>query len=302
MDLASLAVFRAVAREQSVTRAADQLGRVPSSVTTRIQQLEAELGAMLFERGQRRMVLTAKGRAYLAYAERILALADEARQVLHPEQPCGTLRVGSMESTAASRLPEPLARFNRAHPEVRIDLATGPSAPLLEALRAGRIDAALVALSDEVEREGLAARPVFAEELWLLLPPDHPPVVGPQDILPRALAAFASGCTYRALAERWLSGAGPVTLHEVASYHTMYACTAAGACVSIMPRSVAALMAGAPLPHVALGSFETSLVWREGFETPAFAAFREALGGLDARQDHRPPTDQASASAGPKNS
>ena len=282
MDLASLAVFCAVAREQSITRAAELLGRVPSGVTTRIQQLEADIDAALFERGQRRMVLTEKGRAYLVYAERILALADEARQALHPEHPCGTLRIGSMESTAASRLPLPLARFNTAHPQVRLDLSTGPTAALLDALREGRIDAALVALPKGAEHDDLAAMPVFSEELLLLLPPSHAPVAGPADIAPRSLAAFAAGCTYRALAEDWLTESSTrahrFTLHEVASYHAMFACTAAGACVSIMPRSVAALMATqAPLPHVSLGRFETSLVWRKGFSTPALASFRDCL-------------------------
>ena len=80
MDLATLAVFRAVAREESITRAAELLGRVPSNVTTRIQQLEAEIGVALFARETRRMVLTSEGKTYLDYAERILNLADEARQ------------------------------------------------------------------------------------------------------------------------------------------------------------------------------------------------------------------------------
>ena len=110
MDLTSLALFRAVALEQSVTRAAQSLQRAQSNVTTRIQQLEEELGASLFLREGKRMRLTEQGQAFLAYAEQLLALADEARQALHPAQPSGRLRLGSMESTAAARLPEPLAR------------------------------------------------------------------------------------------------------------------------------------------------------------------------------------------------
>jgi len=282
VDLASLALFRVVAQEQSVTRAAELLGRVPSGVTTRIQQLEADIGARLFERSQKRMVLTEQGQAYLDYAERILNLADEARQVIHATHPSGTLRIGSMESTAASRLPLPLARFNAAWPQVRIDLSTGPTARLLDHLRARRIDMALIAVGPETDSDGLNLLPLYREDLLLLLPSGHPPVAGPADIAPRALAAFAPGCTYRALAENWLTEGGTMahrlTIHEVGSYHAMFACTAAGACVSIMPRSVVDLMAPtASTRSMPLMSIDTCLAWREGFATPAFRALRDIL-------------------------
>lgn len=144
MDLAALAVFRTVAREQSVTRAAELLGRVPSNVTTRIQQLEAEIGVSLFQRDQRRMTLTNEGQTYLDYVDRILNLAEEAQQVVNPSEPIGTLRVGSMESTVASRLPIPLASYNRKWPKVTIDLSTAPTRQLIDALLAHHIDCALI--------------------------------------------------------------------------------------------------------------------------------------------------------------
>ena len=73
MDLAALAIFRAVVRENGVTRAAAKLNRVQSNVTTRIKQLEEELGAALFVRDGRRLVLTPAGHTLLPYAERLLA-------------------------------------------------------------------------------------------------------------------------------------------------------------------------------------------------------------------------------------
>lgn len=132
MDLTSLEIFRAVAAEQSVTRAAQQLQRVQSNVTTRIQQLEDELGVPLFQRDGKRMALTDKGREFLAYAERLLALAAEARQSMHPDVASGTLRLGSMESTAASRLPAVLARYHRECPAVSLEVSTGTSQALIE--------------------------------------------------------------------------------------------------------------------------------------------------------------------------
>ncbi|MBF3225261.1 LysR family transcriptional regulator, partial [Pseudomonas aeruginosa] len=97
MDLSSLEIFRAVAHEASVTRAAQQLQRAQSNVTTRIRQLEEDLGVELFLRDGKRMSLTERGSEFLAYAEQLLALADEARQSMHPAEPGGRLRLGSME-------------------------------------------------------------------------------------------------------------------------------------------------------------------------------------------------------------
>ncbi|MBN8293713.1 LysR family transcriptional regulator [Rhodobacter sp. NTK016B] len=282
MDLATLTVFRAVAREEGVTRAADLLGRAPSNVTTRIQQLEAELGTPLFDRHRKRMVLSEDGRLFLDYAERILALADEARQRLDPSRPSGTLRIGAMESTLASRLTAPLSRFSRDWPDVTLEVTSGPSGALTDALLAGRIDGALVAFApgdDHPRREALDATPLFREELVLLLPPDHPEIRGPADLRLRTLAAFAPGCTYRAVAEDWLASAGgPFRVQEVPSYHAMYGCTAAGACVSIMPRSVVALMAQpASLHAVPVADIVTHLICRSGYDTAAYRAFRACL-------------------------
>ena len=79
------------------------------------------------------------------YAEQLLALADEARQALHPAAERAPARLGSMESTAAARLPEPLARFHRSYPGVSLDVSTGPSQTLLDGVLARRLDCALIA-------------------------------------------------------------------------------------------------------------------------------------------------------------
>jgi DNA-binding transcriptional LysR family regulator len=285
MDIASLAVFRTVAREQGITRAAELLGRVPSNVTTRIQQLETEIGVVLFQRDKKRMILTGEGLTFLDYAERILNLADEARQLVNPAAPVGTLRVGSMESTVASRLPVPLATFNKNWPQVTIELSTAPTRQLITALQAHHIDCALIAVpSGEwwLGQAELDKVPVFREELVLLLPPGHPDIEHATDIEPKALAAFAPGCTYRMLAEEWLTQFGSrkahFTIQEVNSYHAMFACTAAGSCVSIMPRSVVNLInhLGDVKQHT-LTTVDTYLASRPGFSTPAFVEFQKIL-------------------------
>ena len=123
MDLASLRIFKAVAEHGGVNRAASILHRVPSNVTTRVKQLEEELGTQLFARERKRLVLSAEGKVLLDYANELLRLSAEAEAALRDGAPRGTLRIGSLESTAATRLPSLLSRYHQLHPEVRVDSA-----------------------------------------------------------------------------------------------------------------------------------------------------------------------------------
>lgn len=290
METESLRIFCAVAAELSITQAAARLGRAPSNVTTRIQQLEAELGAGLFVRTGKRIALSAAGEQFLVYAERLLALEDEARQVVSNGASGGVLRIGSMESTAASRLPGVLAAFHVDHPGTQLSLRTGPSRQLIEQVRTGALDCAFAALPDgggDLAETGLRAMPVWTEDLLLLMPPGEAGVDDVRKVTARSLAAFPQGCTYRSLAEDRLgiAGAAAWRVHEMSSYHAMIVCVAAGACVTVLPASVLAL-GGAPasLTTLPLGRLDTCLVWRDGFATPAFRAFSELLGvELDAR-------------------
>ncbi|MBG6538131.1 LysR family transcriptional regulator [Pseudomonas aeruginosa] len=280
MDLSSLEIFRAVAHEASVTRAAQQLQRAQSNVTTRIRQLEEALGVELFLRDGKRMSLTERGSEFLAYAEQLLALADEARQSMHPAEPGGRLRLGSMESTAASRLPALLASYHKACPRVALEVSTGTSRALFDGVRARRLDCALVAAgpgwAGELDGSGLRGEPLFREELLMILPAEHPPVHDVAEVRLRTLAGFARGCTYRQLAEDSLGT--PLTVQEVGSYHAILACVAAGACVGVLPRSVLQLLGTPPLRSLPLAEVDTWLVWREGYATAAFERWRGLLG------------------------
>jgi len=298
VDLKTLELFCTVAEELSITLAAQRLGRAPSNVTTRIQQLEKELKVTLFLRHSKRLHLSQQGEQFLVYAKRILAVAEEAQQVLHPGKPGGLLRIGSMESTAASRLPSPLAKYHRRWPEVTIQLTTGPSRQMLESLQDRTIDCALVAMSPGREgydssnfsSMGLVGQPIFKEELMLVLPAGHPPVDSASDIAVSSLAAFRRGCTYRAIAEDWFrkgldeSSTAP-NIQEVGSYHAMIACAAAGTSISLIPRSVLELLREpVEIEQVLLTEIDTWMVWREGYETPAFNELYGILTDMSASE------------------
>ena len=284
MDLLSLEIFRTVVREGGITRAAEQLHRVQSNVTTRIRQLEQSLGVSLFSRNHKRLVLTPAGETLLGYAERLLNLAIEAREAVQPAVPQGRLRIGSMESTAASRLPLPLARFHQQWPAVQLELSTGPTQQLIDRVRAFTLDAALVA--GPLEDPLLTILPLYAEELVLLAPRNHPPINGPDDLQTHTLIAFENGCAYRRHAENWLAsgsipGRRPDRILELGSYHAMLACVAAGAGIALAPRSVLELHnrneSLSIYPIGPAGQVPTYLICRHDYSSPAFDALSQIL-------------------------
>ncbi|MBP0582743.1 LysR family transcriptional regulator [Labrys sp. LIt4] len=284
MDLSSLDIFLAVADEQSVTRASSRLGRVPSNVTTRVKQLEQELGAALFSREGKRMRLTQEGEVFLTYANRLIALADEARGALKPSGPAGSFRVGTMESTAASRLPPVLAKFHAAWPAVSLKLITGGTKGLIRQLLAHDLDCALIGqpsvegIDTGYDAGRLEGERVFTEDLLIVLPPRHPPIAEAADLRVDSLAALEPGCTYRAVAEHWGRGARRLRVQELASYHAMLAAVSTGNAIGVMPRSVLDLLpGGSEVQTHPLGRIETLLVRRRGEASPAFEAFRRAL-------------------------
>lgn len=266
IDLDSLEIFRAVAREGGVVRAAGTLNRVPSNVTTRIKQMEERLGVALVRRQGRNVVLTEAGRTLLVYAERLLKLAAEAEGATKDAPNFGLLHIGAMESTTASRLPQVMSGFHRRHPDIGLTLETGTTGALIRKVRDYRLDAAFV--GEPFAHDRLNVRPVFDEMLVLVTAKAHEPVRQPQDLRSRTILSFATGCSYRRRLEEWLSSRGIVAerVLELASYQAIIACAAAGAGCGIVPMSVVETLRAAreitchALPD-AIARNTTHLVW-----------------------------------------
>ncbi|MBY5336587.1 LysR family transcriptional regulator [Rhizobium leguminosarum] len=288
MDLSSIEIFLAVAGDRSVTKAAKAVGRAPSNVTTRVQQLEEDLGVSLFSRDGKKMTLTREGETFLAYANRLVALALEARQAVRPLAPSGTLRVGTMESTAASRLPAALTQFNQMWPEVSLHLTMGASRDLTRDVLSDALDCALIARPPKTMREqdssfdaelkALEMEPIFVEELLIVLPSGHPSIKSAADLRVGSLAALEPGCTYRRIAENWARKSSALPTSELGSYHAILASVATGKTAGVMPRSVLDLMHWpTPVQTYQLGPVETLLVYRRNDRPSAFNAFHEVL-------------------------
>src|SRR5436305_1127649 len=281
MDLADLRIFKTVVEEGGIVKAARKLHRVQSSITTRIRQLEAAVGTELFYRSKQRLHLSPSGELLMGYAERLLALSEEARHALGGTAPRGVFRLGALESTTASRLPSVLARYHQACPDVRVELTTGTNDALTAAVAERRLDAAFVA--EAPRAPGLAHQPLFAETLVLISACDHRAIRTPSDIAGDSLIAFPTGCAYRRVLLRWLGTAHtPGTrMLELASYHAIVACVASGTGVAMIPVSVLDKVQGAEvrrhrLPR-ALSHVVTPLIWREGEQPATLRALRELL-------------------------
>ena len=202
MELSDLHIFRTVVREGGIVRAAQRLHRVPSNITTRIKQLEASIGVQLFTRERHRLTLSQSGERLLVYADRMLLLSEEARSVLSGTAPAGVLRLGALESTAASRLPAILAAYHKAYPDVSVELITGTNDALTATVIDRRVEAAFVAEAPATKE--LAYQPLFRERLVIISAASHPPIRRPQDVDADSVIAFPNGCYYRRVLQRWL--------------------------------------------------------------------------------------------------
>lgn len=281
LDLDSLEIFRTVAQEGGIIRAAGKLGRVQSNVTTRIKQLEQRLGRSLFRRQGRSIVLSPEGELLLSYTQRLFRLADEAEGELRTGQPVGALRIGSLESTAGSRLGPILSKFHRLHPGVVVELATGTTGALVQRVSHFELEAAFI--SEPFSAPGLSTLKVFDEELVLITGKDVAGVRRAADLEGRTLIAFANGCSYRKRLEEWLGASAilPARTMEFASYQAMIACVAAGTGFAVVPRSLllALRSAGDVRQHelpARVRRNRTHLVWN-GTPSTALARLQELL-------------------------
>jgi DNA-binding transcriptional LysR family regulator len=281
LDLDALRIFKTVADEGGVTRAARKLNRVQSNVTTRVKQLEARLKTTLFLRENRKLTLSPEGKLLLTYADRLLRLSTEAQAALHEGKPRGIFRIGTLESTAAARLPPLLSRYHTAYPEVQIELVTGTTGALVKRVLDRDIEAAFVA--EPFTADGLDMQTAFVEEIVLIAPKSYPKIRSPKDVGRSTVIAFASGCAYRRRLEDWLARANvvPDRFMEFGSYHAIVACVASGAGIALAPRSVLKILnageiAVYPLP-ADIAKARTQLIWRKDHRSTALTAMRDDI-------------------------
>ena len=252
MDSTGLGVFRAVARSGSMNRAADELHTVQSNITRQIRQLEGDLGTALFSRHSRGVDLTDAGSRLLPYADRIAQMLEDAGRAVRDEgEPVGPLVIGSLETTAALRLPPILASYALAHPDVDVTLATNTTAGLVSQVLAHELHGAFVC--GPIAHPELEERGMFAEHLVLATAPRIHSVSQLSDDADLRIVVFRAGCSYRQRLESFLAGRG-ITAQRTLEFGTVdgiLGCVAAGIGITLLPQSVvrAAAAAGKVAVH-----------------------------------------------------
>lgn len=174
MELRTLRYFTVVARELNITRAAEKLNMSQPPLSNQIKALEEELGVQLFIRGKRHLELTEEGTLLLRRAVQMQELADKTRQELASlrEGMTGTIYLSMVEGRAPFLAAQWIAGFREEFPLVRYNLWNGSSDDVLDRLRKGLADLAVIAAP--YDSEYLEGFPV-GRELWAaMLHPDHP--------------------------------------------------------------------------------------------------------------------------------
>ncbi len=190
LDLDLLHSFISVVEAGGFTRAGERVHRTQSTVSQQIRRLEETVGQPLLHRNGKQVSLTEQGERLLSYARRILALEQEAREVVTRPASEGVLRLGLPEDFAAYRLTELLSDFARSRPGLRLDVRSGLSSQSRRAIERGELDLAMFK-RDAGETGGIAAWP---ERLQWITSDSHP-VDFNRDPLP--LVMSEAGCLYR---------------------------------------------------------------------------------------------------------
>jgi DNA-binding transcriptional LysR family regulator len=241
MDAGDLKVFEAVARLGSMNRAALELNTVQSNVTAKIRNLELELGVQLFQRLARGVQLTPAGRRILPFPIKISKLLSDTKAAARDDGlPNRQLEIGTLETTAALRLPTVLANFARTYPQVRLVLTTGTTCSLITDVLECRLDSAFVA--GPVDHPDLQHIPVFCEELVLVTPRSVCSLDELGEIEHLQTIVFRIGCSYRQRLESFLAQRGLLIRQplELGSIDAILGCIAAGVGISLLPKGVVA--------------------------------------------------------------
>jgi len=242
MEMTQLRSFLRVADAGTITRAAELLYLTQPAVTQHIRALERELGAPLFERLGRGMRLTAAGRILREYARKSLAALEECRLVLGEWQSgeTGQLTLGAGVTTSIFYLPKWLRLFKEAHPGVELIVRTGSSREIASLLLESEVDLGLI--TSPTDHPRIVLRSLFAEEIALVAPPDHPLAgiaVTPERLVSIPLILFPRGAGFRAYLDHFFAALRcPISVKmETDSVEAIKSFVGAGLGASLLPLS-----------------------------------------------------------------
>lgn len=257
LDMDVLRTFVAGIDLGSFARAAEQVGRSQSAVSSQLRKLEDRLGCALVRKSGRGLVLTPAGENLIAYARNILDLNDEVVAAIRGAGLAGSVRLGLPEDFAESWLPELLGRFLRSHPKAHVEVQAGRNASLQTSVAQGALDVCLLWGT----RDGAGVDLIGDLPMRWIGHDDLVRRIGTDGPLP--LVAFQGPCLFRDRATAALDQAG-IAWHVVfssTSLASLWSAAAAGVGVTVrseigMPSSLSTLEPRSvklpPLPSVPL--------------------------------------------------
>jgi DNA-binding transcriptional LysR family regulator len=272
MELRQLEYFVAVAEEANFTRAAERVHISQSGVSAQIRQLERELGAELIDRSTRTARVTVAGAAALGPARAALTAAAALRDAVDEVNDLvrGQVAVAMVAGCTLTPLFDALAAFHRTHPGVELTLSEDSSERMVEQVRAGLVDVALVGCAGTPPAD-LDSIPIVSEGLAVLVPAGHPlstrPAVPLAELVTHPLVCLPGGTGIRTVLERACErhGLQPVVALQASAPEAVADLARRGLGVAVLSESMTAQLdrdlvrvpvTGVDLPAV------LALVWR----------------------------------------
>jgi DNA-binding transcriptional LysR family regulator len=279
LDVDQLKTFLAIADVGNFTRAAEEVNKTQSAVSMQMRRLEDILGRPLFARDGRGSRFTNDGERLIEHARRIVALNDEAVSAFTKPEITGTVRFGTPDDYADLFLPEVLARFNRTHPLVTVDVECFSTLILTERIKRGELDLSL-ATFDGGDIDGETIR--STELVWATSTRHSIHLV---DQVP--IATSQIGCCWRRMALDALESVGRKyrIAYSSPNSSTLNAAVLQGLAIAAMPEiclrpGMRVLGAADGFPKI--GVFDIGLISKPGKQSSAVEALarhvREGLG------------------------
>ena len=223
MEIRELRYFLAIAREQSISKAAESLYMTQPSLSRQMQNLEKELGKQLFVRGSKKIELTEAGFLLQKRAEEMLALYEKTQaELAAPEECAGEIRIGGGESFCVSFIARLATKMQRENPRVVFHFFSGDTQDVTEKLEKGLIDFGILVEPAEISRYEFLRLP--QKDTWgVLMRKDSPLAqkerITPQDLSGKPLIRSLHAVKNRELSA-WFSGEEAQDIR--ATYNLLY--------------------------------------------------------------------------------
>jgi len=235
MKIEQLDMFSRVVDTGSISATARAIHRVPSNISTRIKQLEDELGVNLFIRERHILRPTTAALKLKYYSDRILTLVDEARAVVGQEE---MLSIASIHSTAVTRLPSIITQYHHDYPDVQLNLSTGYSVNILEGIQQGCFRAGFVC--GPMDKSKFDYCPAFQEEMVIVSPTSIPDLSSSEQLSGMDAYAFNKNCHYHTYFKDWMNANDIqcTNIYEIGCFHSIMAFIQSCGGIAMLPRNL----------------------------------------------------------------